>query len=327
MGNFKFSIIIPVYNTEKYLAECVDSVLNQTYKNFEVILVDDGSTDNSPKLCDEYTQKDSRIKVIHKKNGGLSSARNSGMEIMTGDYFIFLDSDDYWNSNSFLNNLVSDCLFEKNTDVIIFGYAQYFEDTGLKIDYIDFSKKFFGKNKEEQIKSLIENDMYQSSSCNKCVKSMLYYENDLKFKEGIFSEDIDWSARLLLYADSFDVMESTVYIYRQNSQSITHNKRKKHIVDLKNNIKTIVELSYNIKGEPYYDYYMNYCAYQYITFLNCVCCVEDNEDISKEKEEMKEYAWLLKYHINRKTRLVYLFNKFLGYNVMLSLLKLYLKLS
>ena len=91
----KISIIIPVYKVEKYLDKCVESVVNQTYKNLEIILVDDGSPDNCPKMCDEWAEKDKRIKVIHKENGGLSDARNFGIEKATGDYLMFLDSDDY----------------------------------------------------------------------------------------------------------------------------------------------------------------------------------------------------------------------------------------
>lgn len=117
MGEPTISVIIPVYKTEKYIHKCLDSVLNQTYKNLEVILVDDGSPDNCPVICDEYAQKDSRIKVFHKENGGLSSARNLGLDNMTGDYVSFVDSDDYIESDmieTMLNQLKS-----KNGDIAI----------------------------------------------------------------------------------------------------------------------------------------------------------------------------------------------------------------
>ena len=89
------SVVIPIYKVEKYLCECVDSVINQTYTNLEIILVDDGSPDNCPAICDDYASKDSRIKVIHKENGGQSSARNAGIKIAKGEYISFIDSDDY----------------------------------------------------------------------------------------------------------------------------------------------------------------------------------------------------------------------------------------
>ena len=94
-ANEKISVIVPVYNVKLYLHKCVDSILNQTYQNIEVLLIDDGSTDGSSDICDSYTEKDSRIKVVHKKNGGLSSARNTGLDMATGEYILFVDSDDY----------------------------------------------------------------------------------------------------------------------------------------------------------------------------------------------------------------------------------------
>ena len=92
----KISIIVPIYNVEKYIRKCIESIINQTYRNIEIILVDDGSPDNCGKICDEYAKKDSRVKVIHKKNGGLSDARNKGTEVATGEYIMYVDSDDYW---------------------------------------------------------------------------------------------------------------------------------------------------------------------------------------------------------------------------------------
>ena len=95
MKNELISVIVPVYNVEKYLNKCIQSIVSQTYKNLEIILVDDGSPDNCPKMCDDWAAADSRIKVIHKQNGGLSSARNAALDIAVGDYLFFIDSDDY----------------------------------------------------------------------------------------------------------------------------------------------------------------------------------------------------------------------------------------
>ena len=92
------SVIVPIYNTEKYLNRCVDSIINQTYKDLEVILVNDGSTDGSLAICREYEKKDVRVKVVNKENGGLSSARNAGLDVSSGDYVTFVDSDDFWKS-------------------------------------------------------------------------------------------------------------------------------------------------------------------------------------------------------------------------------------
>ena len=117
------SVIVPVYKVEKYLRECVDSILAQTYTNLEIILVDDGSPDNCGKICDEYAQNDSRIKVIHQENGGLSAARNAGLDIATGKYIGFVDSDDYAELNMFEE--LHKRIIENNADLSICGVKKF----------------------------------------------------------------------------------------------------------------------------------------------------------------------------------------------------------
>ena len=128
------SVIIPVYKVEKYLNRCVDSVLNQSFKDIEVILVDDGSPDNCPQICDEYALKDNRVKVIHKENGGSSDARNYGISSAIGKYLMFLDSDDYWNGDCCLESIVKS-LKEKPSDILIYGVGKI-EYEGNKKDIL-----------------------------------------------------------------------------------------------------------------------------------------------------------------------------------------------
>lgn len=137
------SIIIPIYNVEGYLSRCIDSVLNQTYKNLEIILVDDGSPDNCGKICDEYAKKDSRIKVIHKENGGVSSARNAGLDIARGDYIGFVDPDDYIHQTMY-ETLISE-ISEDDFDIVECNYTQIYED---------------GSNLTRNIKDKVYSDYY-----------------------------------------------------------------------------------------------------------------------------------------------------------------------
>ena len=116
----KISIIVPVYNVEQYINRCIDSLLGQTLKDIEIILVDDGSPDQCPQICDEYARKDSRIKVIHKKNNGLGYARNSGLELATGEYIAFVDSDDYVNINMY-EKLYNETI-NNNFDIVYCGF-------------------------------------------------------------------------------------------------------------------------------------------------------------------------------------------------------------
>lgn len=324
MNDIKISIVIPVYNVEKYLQECVDSIVKQSYKNIEIILVDDGSKDNSPKLCDELAKTDDRIKVIHKENGGLSSARNAGMKVITGDYFVFLDSDDYWTDLDFLKKIVNDKLI-MNPDIIIFGYSK---DKKLLEEYTrnkDLENQINCDTKKETFRQLILNDKLHSSACNKLFSSNLLNENTF-FIEGICSEDIDWIARMIILANKIMYYDDYIYFYRENENSITHSITRKNIIDLVGQIKRVVAYSEKIKNEDYYEWYMNYCAYQYITFLNNVVTIDKKEDISGVVEEMKSYTYLLNYHNNKKVDLVYKFYKLLGYKGILKVLKIFLKI-
>ena len=140
----KFSIIVPVYNVEKYVKQCINSILSQTYINYELILVDDGSTDSSGSICDSF-KNNKLIKVFHKKNGGLSDARNYGFKKAEGEYVIFLDSDDYWIDNDFLSN-INKMLIKKNYDLIIFNTIKYFDESEKKsnprFNIIDKTQKY-----------------------------------------------------------------------------------------------------------------------------------------------------------------------------------------
>ncbi len=126
----KISVIVPIYNVEQYLPKCVDSILNQTYRNLEIILVDDGSTDASPKLCDEYAQKDPRVVVLHKENGGASSSRNAGLDMASGEYIAFVDSDDWLDSNMYTDMM--EILLKHDADIVECGY-KYIKENGSVI--------------------------------------------------------------------------------------------------------------------------------------------------------------------------------------------------
>lgn len=148
----KVSIIIPIYNVEKYLDRCMQALINQTLQDIEIIMVDDGSPDNCPKLCDEYAQKDNRIKVIHKRNGGLSDARNAGLEIATGEYVAFIDSDDYTSIEAYetLYNKAK----ETNADIVYAGFTMHNSD-GTENKCFVLNQTWEGKNIIPFLKSMI----------------------------------------------------------------------------------------------------------------------------------------------------------------------------
>lgn len=207
MDNLKISVIIPVYNVEKYIHRCVDSVLNQTYQNIEVILVDDGSQDRSPVICDEYVQKDSRVRVFHKINGGQSSARNLALDNMTGDYVSFIDCDDYI-EQSMLGTLLTS-LRSKNGDVAIC------------LEKRDDEKKFEG----DIYRNILE-DKIGSQVWRYLFKADLFGE--IRFCMGRYAEDIALLDKIL-YGKKIIYVPERFYNYTyDNSQSSSNNKQYKY---------------------------------------------------------------------------------------------------
>lgn len=202
--NKLISVVVPIYKVEKYLDRCVESIVKQTYKNLEIILVDDGSPDNCPKMCDEWAKKDKRIKVIHKKNGGLSDARNAGLDIMTGEYVTFVDSDDY-----ILPSFSKACedLCNSNCDVMV---------TLANKNYGEW--KYGNKNKKSTI-------YYPISACSKLYSINYLKANNLRFKVGIYHEDLDFNLRLLLSSPVIEKSDAEFYFYvTDNDTSITRSK-------------------------------------------------------------------------------------------------------
>lgn len=183
------SVVIPVYNVEQYLMECVDSVLNQTYSDCEIILVDDGSTDNSGKLCDDYLSVDGRIKVIHRTNGGLSAARNTGMDAATGDYIYFLDSDDYIESVT-LEHLLHTAK-TNDADIVFFdGYVFYTdcEEDGASYGYSRHDQ-YQTNTGRIVLEKLLINEEYRTAVPLTFYKTEYLQKNKIRFYEGILHED------------------------------------------------------------------------------------------------------------------------------------------
>ena len=187
--NNKVSVIIPVYNVEKYLNECIDSVIKQTYKNLDIILVDDGSTDNSGSICDKYSEKDSRIRVIHRKNGGLSAARNTGFDVSNGEYIYFLDSDDYLELSA-ISDLVS-TIEEENADFVFCDAYVFYTDCEPDDKVYSYSRKkrYTTLDGKSVLLELLCSDEYRTPVQLYMYKKCFLDKNTLRFYEGIIHED------------------------------------------------------------------------------------------------------------------------------------------
>lgn len=324
----KLSVIIPIYNMEKYIEKCVDSILDQTYKDYEIILVNDGSVDKSSQIIGRYEKKYKRIKCIHKENGGLSDARNVGVRSANNDYILFIDSDDFINNKYAFEKIVNR-LNNTECDVLNFGFEKYY-------DTQEVSKIYFDKIKENMpnevyksnnsFKYLIENSLYIASAWNKVIKRELFLQHNLYFKEGIYSEDIEWCARLALATDSFDFINENFYSYRQRESSISKNMSNKNIKDLKDSIITCCEYAMNL-DEPQKEYFLNYVSYQYGTFLVCQGKASCNNEIKLYIDEMESYQYLLKYRINKKIKILYYLKSLIGYKRLCGLIRQFYKLK
>lgn len=207
------SVIVPVYKVEQYIEECIDSILAQSYSNIEIILVDDGSPDNSGKICDLYAEQfPDKIKVIHKSNGGLSSARNAGLDIASGEYVTFVDSDDKILPQMY--DEMSKAMLSHNVDIVASRFLSF---DGQRLGSATKICEFTGTGSE--VLKLCLNWQLDISANTKLYRRSTI--SDLRFIEGITNEDFPFISELLLKQDRVHVMQNAYYMYRQNSNGIT----------------------------------------------------------------------------------------------------------
>ncbi len=231
--NPKVSVVVPVYNVEKYVGECLDSLINQTLKDIEIICVNDGTTDGSLDILEEYAKKDERIKIITQPNQGLAAARNTGIRNVTGDYVLFIDSDDYFDTTGLeklYNNAISN-----GSDAVLFKLARFKNDDPEKIEY-----RFPGFKLEEvfpdadfdnftftyrDIKYYVLEGIF--SACVKLYKKeFLDSHPDMLFPEGLIYEDVPFHVKVMLLSERLSFVPEFFYFYRTNPQSITQSTNK-----------------------------------------------------------------------------------------------------
>ena len=284
LDNDLISIVVPLYNVEDYLKECIDSILIQSYHNLEIILVDDGSTDNSGKICDDYAKKDSRIKVIHKENGGASDARNYGIKEAKGKYIQFTDSDDFLDKDM-IKTLYID-IKENNSDVSI--CSMYWLKDNVK--YTDATYKKMTLSSDEAVKEILLDKNIRSYSFNKLYKKSLF--DNIKYPKGRLIEDLLVIPKVFLHSSKISIIDIPLYYYRQRSGSILHNKTKESEFSY---LDAVEEISNEIRrADPKFE---NYCDYAIAnSILNTYNDIAYNkmEELFNEERILKCYETLLK---------------------------------
>lgn len=303
------SIIVPVYNVEQYLEKCVESIIKQTYKNIEIILVDDGSKDSSGKLCDELQKKDTRIKVVHKANGGLSDARNAGMKIAQGQYIGFVDSDDYIAEDMFetLYNLNK----KYNSEISIVSYYEIYNGKVIGVRKADKPEEL---TKIEAIKELLIDTKIQSYAWNKLFKRELF--EGIEFPTNKNFEDIATTLLLFERANKVVLYEEPKYYYMRRDNSIIGTRNYKTYKDY---LEVIYDKYYYLDGK--YEELDLYNAYNFI--INCIWVYSimaafDLDEVYKEFDEhYKLFKKLIEKYGNEITEKLDNYNKVILYMLLL----------
>lgn len=322
MNSPTISVIVPVYNVEAYLKECIDSILLQEYEKMEIIMVDDGSTDSSGSICDEYALRHDNVIVIHQENAGLAAARNTGIYCAKGDYLLFVDSDDYIARGAIKGIIRESMSMGEPTDVIFLKIKKVFSDG---------TERFFGEKydrekinhqpKEKVLKQLVKTGKFPGSSCNKMVKRKLIVDNGIFFPEGLVCEDIDWVLQLLRVAESFFYCDIDYYYYRQNRiGSITNT------INIRS-VKSLLEilgkwLDRNGETDPFRDIFNAFLAYEYMILLILYGTLGEDEKRGV-REKIHDYKWIMRYAKGRKEKVVAFVSALFGTEITAGLLAKY----
>lgn len=321
----KISFILPVYKVEAYLRECVESLTCQTYRDFEIILVDDGSPDECPALCDLLATENNRIKVLHKPNGGLSDARNYGLQYATGDYVIFVDSDDIWVGENSLEKLVAH--IEKYPECQFYGFncQYYYPDTNTYQKWVPYDDAVLSPvDGSSAMCSLVASGTLPMSACLKAIDRQWLLDMHITFKIGQISEDIPWFINLLDKSEKCVFVNDYIYAYRQNRVgSITATGGERSFNSVLDIIKTELALidKRSFTAEAI-DALFSFLAYEVCILMTIVCGLpKDKQAVARI--EIKQLCWLLKYTQNPKVRMVNRVYNIFGYAITEWVLRLY----
>ncbi len=304
--NPKVSVIIPVYNTEKYLRECLDSVVNQTLKDIEIICVDDGSTDSSPEILREYAEKDSRIKVFSQEKSNAGAARNVGLSMATGYYLAFLDSDDYYDRT--MLERMSDCARDSAVDVVVCRFKAYYEDTGA-LKNIDWSvkKRLLPEKKFFTFRD-IEQDCFQSIlgfNWDKLIKRSLVEENAIRFQSQPVYNDALFTYSALVSAETVTVLDEALVFHRYRSAQNSIGDRRGNYIDCAYSFLSGLKDFLNHAGN--YDLY-DRDFINYVIHMFRVDLTTKGRDFNSKKQMKEKIAhWLDEFHVNEYP-LSYYFN-------------------
>ena len=308
-----FSIVVPIYNTQEYIKECLDSVLQQTFSNYECILIDDGSTDNSYTICNEYASLNSKIKLIQQNNMGVSIARNTGIIAAKGDFIVFLDSDDKIFNQTSLHDLY--VLINNNYSNIIFHSTNYI---------FSKDKVLFSKNTIDDINIVISAERFTKycfhpnskillAAWSFTINRLFLLKNNLFYKENIIHEDNHFIPRLLCLTDNITINNKTFYCYRRNRiGAITYSISKKRLLDIMTIMDDLLVLHNNetvLLNKKIYSYF---CRNLWLDLYKALLTFNDKETENKIYDYLKKTSYCIILNFKPKHLFLYLVIKIFG---------------
>lgn len=313
-----YSIIIPAHNAEKYIEQCIRSVLSQNSNDYELLVIDDGSTDHTGAIVRNMAEQNSAISIMRISHSGAGAARNEGVRRARGEYVIFLDADDYWMNPGLLKHL-REKLHHRDVDVVMFQMDKYTENGKLLKKY---RKGPFPSDKEfyrlkEVYETLVSDGQVLASSCNKCVRRALLKEKHIVFQEGGLAEDIDWVLQLFSHVKSISFLDEISYAYRQHKGYSASNDTQgpeyqaRMVKDWAARLKRYeVPNARAVSGLLAFEYGICLGYSQYLS--------------SEMKQMLREHRYLLEYALDRKTRMIRGFHRVFGLRLTCVAVRFYL---
>lgn len=319
-----FSFVVPVYNVEQYLRQCVNSILMQSFSDFEIILVNDGSTDHSGEICDEFAQKDQRIRVIHKGNGGLSDARNAGLRVASGEYVLFVDSDDYVSENA-LADIAESIFAGEKPELVCLECTKVFSDSKTKVPMNDgITEEINGLREDALYLYLAERKKFPAAAWSKAIRRDFLLENELYFDKGRLSEDLEWALRLFVKVSDVWYCPTEYYFYRQKRDgSITNSASEKnfrHICDTEKLGDALAKQETNPSKKKMLFSFMEFMYVSLILGYGKIA----KENKKSYKETLKKYDYVLGTRKDKRSRIIAFSYRILGIRVSRFLLKRYM---
>lgn len=310
-----FSIVIPVYNVEKYLEECVESILGQRFTDYEIVLVNDGSKDSSGDICDRYSNQYGFIKTIHKANGGQADARNVGTAAASGKYIVYIDSDDYILNDTFLSDIY-DHVTNNDSEIVMYKFSKFYDDSKI-MEKCTFSfpdtSKYSG---DALLLEMVKKDAYYGMAWTKAFKRSLSAE----FDKNLVCEDMDWFFNLLLNATSFSVIDKEYIAYRQRSNSVTSNLKIKNLTDFIYTLEKWSKIITESNMAETKKKALNGALAKYYANLLIVYARLDDKEKRKCVSRIKKLSFLLDFSINNRPAQIRKVYKIAGFSAVIAML-------